>query len=306
MCKKTHERNREGVQMLKRISAFIILIIALMSLSGCSESAQSSKREKLEIVTSFYPMYIAALNITKGIEKVEISNLTDNNIGCLHDYNLTTSDLIKIEKADVFILNGLGVENFEDKIFSSYPNIKIINSSDGIEAGDNGHIWLSVNLHKRQIQNICYRLCEIDTENEERYRSNAEEYIAKLDELNIQIMEEAKVSSSKNAVCLNDAFEYLGQDLNINLNLLKLGHDEENGLSAANIAELVSRIKRDDIKFIFIEKLDSDKTAKTIAHETDIQICRLDAVFSGEYDENAYINAMLYNLSVLGEIYGGQ
>ena len=38
------------------------------------------------------------LNITEGAQNVSVENMTSNNVGCLHDYTLTTNDLIKLEK----------------------------------------------------------------------------------------------------------------------------------------------------------------------------------------------------------------
>ena len=38
----------------------------------------------------------------------------------------------KLEEADVFIQNGLDLEEFMDKITQTYPNLKIINSSEKI------------------------------------------------------------------------------------------------------------------------------------------------------------------------------
>ncbi len=61
----------------------------------------------LDIVTSFYPIYIATSNIVDGVENVTLSNMTNTSVGCLHDYQLTTRDMNILEKSDVFIINGL-------------------------------------------------------------------------------------------------------------------------------------------------------------------------------------------------------
>ena len=61
------------------------------------------------IVTSFYPIYIFALNLTEGIEGVEVRNLTAPDTGCLHDYQLQTGDMKKLAAADAFLINGAGM-----------------------------------------------------------------------------------------------------------------------------------------------------------------------------------------------------
>ena len=86
-----------------------LLVFILFFCVGCGNSADNNK---LKIVTSFYPMYVDAINITKNIDDVEVINLTKPQTGCLHDYQLTTEDMKTLEKADIFIVNGLGMENF--------------------------------------------------------------------------------------------------------------------------------------------------------------------------------------------------
>lgn len=66
----------------------------------------------LTVVTSFYPMYIAALNIVDGVEGVRLENLSEPQTGCLHDFQLTPEDMKLLSTADVFVINGGGIESF--------------------------------------------------------------------------------------------------------------------------------------------------------------------------------------------------
>ena len=50
--------------------------------------------EKLHVVTSFYPVYIAALNVVGDNTDVELENLSEPQTGCMHDYQLTPKDMI--------------------------------------------------------------------------------------------------------------------------------------------------------------------------------------------------------------------
>lgn len=77
-------------------------------------------------------MYIETLNVTKGIPNVKVINMTKPQTGCLHDFQLTPEDLKTLEKANVFIINGAGMEAFMDKVIKQQPNIKVIESSKGI------------------------------------------------------------------------------------------------------------------------------------------------------------------------------
>ena len=66
-----------------------MLLLATSLLAGCGNNTQESAKKdgQLHIVTSFYPMYIATANITKGVEGVQLTNMTKPQTGCLHDYH---------------------------------------------------------------------------------------------------------------------------------------------------------------------------------------------------------------------------
>ena len=120
---------------MKKKILIIILIIAIAI--GIAIWATTRKHEKIEdnnlkIVTSFYPIYIITANITQNVSNVELVNMTEANVGCLHDYTISTTDMKKIEKADIYIQNGLGLESFMDKIISAYPELKVIDTSADI------------------------------------------------------------------------------------------------------------------------------------------------------------------------------
>ena len=97
------------------ITILILLLIFAIFLFTQNNKKEENTDSKYTIVTSFYPIYIMALNVTDGANNVEVLNMADTNVGCLHDYTLTTTDMRKIENADIFIQNGLGLENFIDK-----------------------------------------------------------------------------------------------------------------------------------------------------------------------------------------------
>ena len=115
---------------IKKILTIIIIFLTVIAISGCERIEEDE--EKVKIVTSFYPIYIMTANIVDGVQNVELSNMTDENVGCLHNYTLQPSDLKKIEKANIFIENALGIENFNDKLLNSNSKLEVINSSSNI------------------------------------------------------------------------------------------------------------------------------------------------------------------------------
>lgn len=85
------------------------------------------------IVTSFYPLYIMVMNLTDGIDDVEIANMAEPQTGCLHDYQLRPGDLVRLFGADVFLANGGGMEEFLSDVLDTYPSLTILYALDGVE-----------------------------------------------------------------------------------------------------------------------------------------------------------------------------
>ena len=102
-----------------------------------SETSASSSEEEalphLTIVTSFLPMYVFAANIIEGVPGVTLANMATPDTGCLHDYRLMPADMILLEDADVFIINGADMEGFMGDIAERMSHLSIINASQGIE-----------------------------------------------------------------------------------------------------------------------------------------------------------------------------
>ena len=44
--------------------------------------------------------------------------MAEQNVGCLHDYQLQTRDMVTLEGADALVINGGGMEQFMDKVMT--------------------------------------------------------------------------------------------------------------------------------------------------------------------------------------------
>lgn len=281
--------------MKKALSLVILLTITLILLSGCTNT--SNEGNSFKIVTSFYPMYTIASELAKNIEDVTVENMASKNVGCLHDYTLTTADLKKIENANVFIYNGLGIENFTEKILLTYPNIKEINSSKNIdelisdENEENAHIWLDIDKYYVQIDNVKRGLIEADNEHKEKYENNAEEYIKRLNKLKNEL---AKLTEKK-CLSFSESLAYLENSMNLKIKTIETDHDQ-NGLSAESLADAIKYVKENNIKNIIIDKQTADNNAKTIANETEAKIYVLDSMLGGG---KGYIEIMEQNIKIV-------
>lgn len=307
---------------MKRILVFFLtLIVLVVILVGCSNTKEKEEDNTFNIVTSFYPMYIATSNIIDGVEDVKLTSLASPDVGCLHDYQLTVNDMITLEKADAFVINGGGMESFLDKAISNYPELKIINAfvdDEEVEDGDveehqddnhtehghqhesNAHVWVSVSLYIEQVEKICDELKKINPENAERYESNKTNYIKKLDVLRQEMHNGLDKLQKKNIVTFHEAFYYFAKEFNLNI-VSVIEREPGTSPSAGELVDIIKEIESKDVNAIFVEPQYLKTAANTISYETGIGVYELDPVVSGNFEKDAYEQKMKKNLDVLME-----
>jgi ABC-type metal ion transport system, periplasmic component/surface adhesin len=122
------------LKLFKNILIFIMLASLIFSLSSCAQNNIVQDDNKFNIVASFGPMYCLLLELTHGAENITLNNMTPSVTGCLHDYILLPKDLKLLEHCDMFVINGAGMEGFADSVFNNFNDIKIADSSLGINS----------------------------------------------------------------------------------------------------------------------------------------------------------------------------
>lgn len=299
------------------ISIFIALLVITTILAI---NVNDEQETKFNIVTSFYPMYVATLNITDGIDDIYVKNLTSDMGGCIHDYVLSTTELVTLAKADVLVINGAGMEGFMDKVISNFDNLDIIDSSKGIDVihtecdeehhnheghshETNTHIFVSVRNYIKQVQNICDRLAEIDSVNADKYKQNTDNYIANLKVLEQEIENTMATIGNSNIVTFHNTFDYFAKDYGLNV-VATIENEHGKTPSAGEIATLIEKIKKNNVHAIFVEPEYNVKIIDAISKETGAKIYTLNPVTSGENEKGEYINIMRENLKVLKEALG--
>lgn len=283
--------------------AVIIVIIGIIVIGNLNKE-NVKENDNLNIVTSFYPMYIMTMNITNGVEDVQVSNMAENYVGCIHDYTLKTEDLKKFENANIFIENGYGMEVFSQKIIDSYPQVKIIESAKGItdvikeESGDvNAHFWTSIDNYILQVQEIANQLSNIDSKNADTYKNNANTYIQKLNDLKNSYEDKIESLKGKKVISLNESFSYLFKTLGIEEILIETDH-EQSSLSAETVKNVIDKMNEENINSIIIAENDNEQNAKAIAEETGAKVYKLKDGMSGDNSLDSYINDMKYNFEI--------
>ncbi|MFC2607646.1 MAG: metal ABC transporter substrate-binding protein [Selenomonas sp.] len=299
----------QEVILLKRKNMLFCLLASLcLLLTGCgsTNTAGGGKDGSFHIVTSFYPMYVATINITQGVDGVTVTNMTKPQTGCLHDYQLMTEDMKTLEKADAFVINGAGMESFLDKVVEQQKNLKIIDASKGIELlkdddEENPHVWLSVTDAILQVKNIAEQLKAADPKHADAYEKNAAAYIKKLEALKAEMHAELDTVPNKDIVTFHEAFPYFAKEFGLNI-ISVVEREPGTEPTPAELQATIEQVKKLPVKVLFTEPQYSPSAAETIARETGAKIYTLDPVVTGEANEqalNAYIDTMKKNMETL-------
>ena len=286
-------------------------------------NSTDEKTEDFVVVTSFYPMYIAAMNVTEDVPGGTLKNLSEPQTGCLHDFQLTPEDMKLLSTADVFIINGGGIESFMEEIAKAYPDLVIIEACEGMEllSGEhnhdvetehvhedahnhdeevNAHAWMSVSLYRKQVENIANGLAKVNPENADIYKANASNYDVKLVELEEKQQEVLELAKEKSAIMFHCAFDYVAEDYGLQVAFC-MDLDEERQVSAGEVAEVLSIIETEDVQFIFAEELYGKSMCDMVQKEVDVTVIYLDPLNRGDYEKDSYIEAMSRNIELIKE-----
>ena len=304
--------------------------VLTMAYVRMEQKQEQAKDGDLLVVTSFYPMYVAAENVIGDVEGVTLENLSEPQTGCLHDYQLTAADMKLLSKADVFIVNGGGIESFLSDVAESYPNLKIVQACDGIEllestegteephneeadhadhdhsehshGDENAHAWMNLADYQIQVQNICNGLSEADSAHAEQYAENAQTYQGKVQELQQEAAELASQIASQPVVIFHEAYEYIVQEYGLQL-AGEMNLDEERQVSAGEVADILHSIEDHHVSVVLAEELYGTDMGEMVAKQSGVKVVYLDTLTRGDYSADSYLEGMRSNIEQLKEAF---
>lgn len=289
-----------------KVRILSVITILILFFTGCDQVKEKEK-VGVNIVTSFYTTYVFTKNITKDVPNVNVENMSDNHSGCLHDYHLDTKDMKKIENADVFVINGAGLESFLEKVYEK-EELYVIDASEDLdliqskyEDKPNEHTWLSISNAILQVDKIATKLAEIDKDNADKYIENKDLYIERLKQLRNELRESLyDVNKDIKIVTTHDAFAYFANDFDIEITDV-IEREEGQSPTQKEMKTIIDNIKENDVCGIFIEPDYSNKLAQTIANESNVKVYTLDSITSGDGNIYDYENKMKQNIETIRE-----
>lgn len=309
--------------MKKKIFLGVLLGLIGSMIIGCGQSndknAVKNEETKPSITVSIFPLKEFAEEIAG--DKVDINCLVPNNMEP-HDYEPKTKDFEKLINSDAFIYNGLGLEEWVEKVNEVIKNedVLIVDSSKNVDSitiedenheeehnHDNEeehyhehgaidpHSWLSLKEAQVQSEAIKDTLIEIDPENKAYYEQNYNEFKQKLDDLYNKYNEKFQTLQNKNFITGHAAFGYLCRDFGLEQKSVEnvFGEGEP---TPKQLENLVNFCKENNITTIFSESLASPKVSETLAAEVGAKVIPIYTLESQE-DNKSYLEAMEYNLN---------
>ena len=283
---------------MKRLFAILLILFLLCPLAACAET----------VVTSFYPIWLMALNLTEGIDGITVVNLAEPATGCLHDYTLQNSDMVALSKADVLLINGAGMEAFLPVVTGAYPDLPLVDASKGIlllESDDDGesnsHIWLDPQRAVGMAANLAEGLIRYLPDYSQQISDNLAAYRDRLLAVDQTIRDELmQVDDLPVVVIFHEAFPYFADACDLPV-LLAVDKEPDEDLSTAHLAGILEIIRQNPVPPLIIKSKETDRSVDVLVSETGAPVCELDPVTTGPDNPppDYYETVMIQNLQTL-------
>ncbi|MFC4808363.1 metal ABC transporter substrate-binding protein [Paenibacillus sp. GCM10023250] len=264
------------------VAAVSLFLLAFFT-AGCGSAGQGKLVEgKLNVVTSFYPLYFLAQSI--GGADANVVNLIPAGVEP-HDWTPKSRDLDTASKAQLFLYNGAGLEGWVDDFLQGLPGdskLVTVEASQGIallpgnpEDGetDSGradpHTWVSPKSMLIMAKTVADQFVQVDPAHQAAYEANYEVLNGKLEALDREYATQLSAVKKKDIVTSHRAFGYLARDYGLRqVAIMGLSPDAEP--KARDLLRISKFVKANGIKTIFFEELVSDEIAKTLAREAKV------------------------------------
>lgn len=315
--------------MTKKCFVLLITLIASGAFVLLHPPESHAAGKVLKALTTTFPIYQITRNVTAGSTTLKVELMIPAQLGCPHDYALVPQDMQKLAKADVLIVNGLGLEEFLGApVKKANPGLKIVDSSLGIgqtmhytegeeehgqqaaeeqqhHDGLNPHLFASPRMTALLAQSIAAQLAQIDPEGAKLYSANAQAYGQRMNRLADDCAVLGKRLKNNRIVTQHGVFDYLARDMGLEVVAVVQAHAGQNP-SASEMLGIVATIKAKKAGAIFTEPQYPEAVGKTIAQEAGIAAAILDpgATGSEQAPLDSYDQVMRTNLVTLEKTLG--
>src|SRR5687768_12688112 len=196
------------------------LVIALLAMLIPCHAAAAKKR----VVTTFTIIQDMAQNVAGDAAVVESITKPGAEI---HGYEPTPQDIVKAQKADLVLWNGLNLERWFERFFRNLRKVPSVVLTEGIEplgieegpytGKPNPHAWMSPSNAVIYVENIRKALVNLDPENAAIYNANAKAYTTKFTAIEETVRAElSKIPADQRWLVTSEgAFPYLARSFGL-------------------------------------------------------------------------------------------
>ena len=290
------------------LGAFSLLLSAVL-LPGL---ANADEAKRLRIGITLHPYYSYVSNIVA--DRAEVVPLIPAGFNP-HAYEPRAEDIKRIGTLDVVVLNGIGHDDFADRMIaaSEKPDIPVIESNERVPllaatgqaargAGKvvNPHTFLSISASISQINNIARALGKLDPANAKFYSKNARAYGKRLRGLRADALAKLKDAQGKDlrVATIHSAYDYLLREFGLEVTaVVEPAHGIEP--SPSQLKKTIDELRSLDVQVIFSEMDYPSSYVDTIQRESGVKLYALTHISYGEYTQEKYEKEMQHNLDTV-------
>lgn len=251
-----------------------LIASGLLAMSVLSASGAYAK---LRVMTTFTVLQDITQNIAGDLAEVE--SLTA--IGAeIHEYEPTSRDLVRLNRSDLIITNGMNLEKWFERFYSkSSKKIPTVVATTNIAPSyivggpyngkANPHSWMSIKNSYIYVENIKNALIKYDPKNKAGYEANAKAYLAKIKVVDEHVTKFLAQNNLKNAwlITSESAFSYLARDIGLRYDSIWPVNAEQTG-TPQQIKRIVELIKKEKIPVVFSGSTMDPKPMQAVMRET--------------------------------------
>lgn len=319
-----HKSSRhKRFQVVKPYQLGLIALLAGVWLGGCgtqttppeqasspSTAATATQKDKKVILTTFTVLADMAQNVAG--DKAIVESITKPGAE-IHGYQVTPSDLIRGQKADLILENGLNLERWADRFYNSLPKVPHITLSDGFQpvniAEDayqgkpNPHAWMSPKNALIYVENIRKALSNLDPANATTYSANAKTYSEQIRAIDEKLKQAiAAIPADKRyIVSCEGAFSYIARDYGLKEVYLWAVNAEQQS-TPKQVEKVINTVKANQIPAVFCESTVSNEAQLQVAKETGAKfagVFYVDSLSTADGPASTYLNLLEYNVNTL-------
>ncbi|MBN3884031.1 MAG: metal ABC transporter substrate-binding protein [Nostoc sp.] len=309
----------------KLVVASVLLLE--LCLSGCSPSTSNSqpqlspnpgttstsnldKKGKKVVLTTFTVIADMAQNVAG--DKAIVESLTKPGAE-IHGYEPTPSDLVRAQKADLILNNGLNLERWAQKLYNSVPNVPHVTLSEGIKPVEitedaykgkpNPHAWMSPQNALIYVDNIRKALVNLDSANAETYNTNAKAYSQKIKDVDEKLRKAVSVvpADKRYMVSCEGAFSYVTRDYGLKEAYLWAVNSEQQA-TPKQLEKVIDIVKKNKIPVVFCESTVNDGAQRQVARESGARfggVFYVDSLSPANGPAPTYLKLLELNINTL-------